>query len=329
MPEAGGHPQAGGEPDIEMSGAALTRTMIEAAAKRIAPHIRRTPVMHLARGALGGDFIPVFKLEFLQHAGSFKTRGAFNTMLSMPVPMAGVAAASGGNHGVAVALAARALGHEARIFVPEISSPAKIEAIRRHGAELVIGGARYDDAQKTCDDHVARTGALKIHPFAALPTLEGQGTTALEWAQEAELDAVLVAAGGGGLVSGMAAFFAGSRTRVIAVEPEGSRALQAALEAGGPVDVPVESIAADSLGARNVGELVHSIASRTIAQALLVPDRAIRAAQEMLWRDFRMALEPGGATALAAVLEGAYRPEPGERVGILLCGANLDPASLA
>lgn len=297
---------------------------IRAADARIAPHIRRTPVLPLARGELGGDFLPHFKLEFTQHAGSFKTRGAFNSLLTLDNPDRGVAAASGGNHGAAVAYAASRLGLKARIFVPEISAPAKVEAIRRFGAEVVIGGARYDDAQAACDAYVAETGAARIHPFAARPTITGQGTLGLEWAQQAELDTVLIAVGGGGLISGVASAFAGTGIRVIGVEPEGSRALHAALEAGGPVDVTVNSVAADSLGAKNVGDLVYSIGRAHVASVALVPDEAIRSAMALLWRDFRIASEPGGAAALAALLAGAYRPQAGERVGVLLCGANVD-----
>jgi threonine dehydratase len=307
----------------------VTSDDIRAAYTRILPHIRVTPVLDLARGALGGGFIPTFKLELTQFAGSFKTRGAFNSLLSNEVGPAGVAAASGGNHGAAVAYAASKLGKKARIFVPEISSPSKIAAIRRFGAEVVIGGARYDDAQTACDAYVAESGAFKIHPFSASATIAGQGTLGLEWAEQSSLDTVLIAVGGGGLISGVASALQPRGIKVIGVEPEGSRALHAALEAGGPVDVGVESIAADSLGARNVGPLVHSIAARHVDHVVLVEDTAIRAAIATLWRDFRLLSEPGGATALAAMLSGAYRPEPGERVGILLCGGNVDVARAA
>lgn len=293
---------------------------------RIRSHIRRTPVLELPRGALGGDFTPVFKLELTQHAGSFKSRGAFNSILSNNIGSAGVAAASGGNHGAAVAFAAKTLGVKARIFVPEISPQAKVAAIRRFGADIVIGGAQYDDAQAACDAYVAKTGAFKIHPFAAEATIAGQGTLALEWSEQAVLDTVVIAVGGGGLISGAAAFFASSGVKVVGVEPEGSRALQAALEAGGPVEVKVASIAADSLGARNVGDLVYSICRAGVDHVVTVPDQAIIEAIAYLWREFRLLSEPGGAAALAAVLSGAYRPQAGERVGILLCGGNVDVA---
>lgn len=306
----------------------ITRAEIEAAHARIAPHIRRTPAWTLPQ-AFGHDGPVSLKLEFLQHAGSFKTRGAFNTLLSQPVPAAGVAAASGGNHGAAVAYAAKQLGVKARIFVPEISSPAKIAVIRSHGAEVVIGGTRYADAQATCDLYVAESGALRVHPFGAESTIAGQGTVGLEWEQDdPALDTVLVAVGGGGLVSGISSWWAG-RVKVVGVEPEGSRALHAALQAGRPVDVDVDSVAADSLGARNTGDLVYSICRQTVDHVALVGDEAIRDAQRMLWRDYRLATEPGGAAALAALVSRAYKPRSGERIGVLLCGANVELEKLA
>lgn len=310
----------------------VTYAEIRAARERIRPHVRRTPLLAGDAGAFGTAEV-TFKLEFMQHAGSFKSRGAFNNLLSRTVPPAGIAAASGGNHGIAVALAARRLGHAARIFVPEIASPAKIAAIRAQGADLVIGGARYADAQEACNAFAAETGALVVHPFDSLETIAGQGTVALEWQEDqarlglAPLDTVLVAVGGGGLVAGIAAWFAG-RARVIGVEPEGSRCLHAALEAGRPVDVGVESVAADSLGARRTGEVVFAIAQAAVDHVALVPDDAIREAQRQLWTRWRIASEPGGAAALAALLCGAYAPAPGERVGALLCGGNVDPSTL-
>jgi threonine dehydratase/predicted RNase H-like nuclease len=316
--------------DIRMTDRPVPREMIEDAAARIAGHARVTPVMRLGRGPFDSQADISLKLECLQHAGSFKTRGAFNNLLSLPVTAAGVSAASGGNHGAAVAYAARERGVKATIFVPEISPAAKIEAIRRFGAEVVIGGAQYDDAQAACDAFVARTGALKIHPFAAKETIAGQGTLGREWdLQEPDLDTVLVAVGGGGLISGIAAWFAGSRVKVVGVEPAGSRALQAALEAKGPVEVTVQSVAADSLGARNVGPLVHAVCKDTVDHVALVPDEAITQAQVTLWRDFRLAVEPGGAAALGALLSGAYKPVAGERLGVLVCGANVDLTRLA
>jgi threonine dehydratase len=307
----------------------VTRESVRAAHRRVAPHVRRTPVWTPAPGAFGHDGPVSLKLELFQHAGSFKARGAFNTLLSHEIPPAGVAAASGGNHGAAVAYAAKRLGVDARIFVPAIASPAKIAAIRSHGAAIVVGGERYADAQEACDHFVAETGALRVHPFDAEATIAGQGTVALEWGEDGPaLDTVLVAVGGGGLIAGIASWWAG-RVRVVGVEPEGSRALHASLEAGRPVDVPVQSVAADSLGARNPGERVFGICREAVDHVALVADAAIVAAQGRLWRDWRIASEPGGAAALAALLSGAYRPAPGERVGVLLCGANVDLHRLA
>jgi threonine dehydratase len=301
----------------------VTRTDIDAAEARIRPHIRRTPVMDIA------PHLQV-KLEFLQHGGSFKPRGAFNTLLSHSIPKAGVAAASGGNHGLAVALAAKSLGVPATIFVPEIASPAKIAGIRACGADLRIGGARYNDALAACEAYIAATGALSVHAYDAVETIAGQGTVAREWDEQcgAPLDTVLVAVGGGGLIAGMAAWWDG-RVKVVGVEPENSRALHAAMAAGKLVDVDVNSVAADSLGARRVGTHVLEIARKSVDRVVLVPDAAITSAQQALWRDLRIAAEPGGAAAYGAWLSGAYKPASGERVGVLLCGANVDLAKLA
>ncbi|MFN8830331.1 MAG: threonine/serine dehydratase [Labrys sp. (in: a-proteobacteria)] len=302
---------------------------IEAARARIAGHVRVTPVITAEAGLFGQDLPVSLKLEFLQHAGSFKARGAFNNLLSRTVPKAGIAAASGGNHGIAVAHAARALGHPARIFVPTISSPVKIAAIEARGATAVVGGDRYADALAACDAYVTDSGALSVHAYDSEETIAGQGTLALEWLDQAgPLDTVLVAVGGGGLIAGIARALAG-RVRVVGVEPEGSRCLHAALEAGRPVDVAVDSIAADSLGARRAGDIVFDIARSDVDHVALVPERAISAAQKRLWSTLRIAAEPGGAAALAALLHGAYRPLPGERVGVLLCGGNVAPESLA
>lgn len=307
----------------------VSHATIASAHALIVDHIRATPVMELKRGALGGDWIPVLKCEFMQHAGSFKPRGAFYNLLSRPVPTAGVTAASGGNHGAAVAYAAKMLGHKARIFVPEISPAAKVDAIRRFGAEVVVGGAQYDDAQAACDAYATDSGAMKVHPFSAIETIAGQGTLGREWQQQSKLDSVLIAVGGGGLIAGVASWFAGTATRVVGVEPENSRALHAALAAGGPTQVTVQSVAADSLGARNVGQLVYDVCKDTVAEVALTPDAAITQGQRRLWTDFRIAAEPGGAAAFAAAVSGAYRPAPGERVGILLCGGNVDLGKLA
>jgi threonine dehydratase len=308
----------------------MTRDRVEAAYQRIRPFIRRTPLLIGDRGGRFGPAEVTFKLEMLQQAGSFKARGAFNHLLSRPVPPVGVTAASGGNHGAAVALAAQRLGHRAHIFVPEISAPVKIARIRSYGAEIIVGGARYADAQAACDRHAAETGALLVHPFDAEATVEGAGTVALEWEEEAgrrglpPLHSVLVAVGGGGLIAGIASWWRG-RVKVVGVEPEGSRCLHAALEAGAPVDVSVESIAADSLGARRAGNIAFAIAREAVDRVVLVSDDAIRAAQTLLWDEYRMLVEPGGAASLAALLQGSYSASPGEHVGVLLCGGNVDP----
>lgn len=306
----------------------VTPAHIREAHARIAPFVRRTPSLALPRGAFGFDNAFSLKLEMLQHAGSFKTRGAFNSVLSETPRPSAVAAASGGNHGAAVAHVAKVLGLPAKIFVPEISSPAKIARIRSFGAELVIGGARYGDAQKACDEEVSRSRAYKVHPFASPRTIAGAGTVAVEWAEDAALDTVLVAVGGGGLAAGMAAWWQGA-VRIVGVEPTGSCALHAAIAAGKPVDVSVNSVAADSLGAPSTSDLILAIARAWIDRVVLVEDDAILDAQRTLWRDYRLAVEVGGAAALAALISGAYRPEPKERIGILLCGANVDLDRLA
>ncbi|MBX9990142.1 threonine/serine dehydratase [Phreatobacter oligotrophus] len=307
----------------------LTPDDIRAAHARIAGHIRRTPTLTLPAETFGTPVPVAMKLEFLQVTGTFKARGAFNTLLGGTMPAAGVCAASGGNHGIAVAHAAATLGIPARIFVPEISSPAKIARIRETGADLVVGGARYAEALAACEAFAAETGALSVHAYDAWATMAGQGTVGLEWEADAgPLDTVLVAVGGGGLIGGIATWF-GRRVKVVGVEPEGSRALHAALAAGGPVDVDVQSVAADSLGARNVFGRVYETAKAHVDHVVLVPDDAIREAQKRLWLGLRAASEPGGAAALAALISGAYRPAPGERVGVLACGANVDLAALA
>ena len=303
---------------------------IRAAYARITNHVRRTPVLRVAPRDLGMtlDHPVTLKLEFLQHTGSFKPRGAFNNLLARTIPAAGVAAASGGNHGAAAAYAAAKLGHKATIFVPEVSSPIKIARIRSYGADLRVGGARYADALDACNDFIAESGAVSVHAYDAAETIAGQGTVGLEWEQDApELDTVLVAVGGGGLIAGIAAWY-GGRVKVVGVEPEGSRCLHASLEAGRPVDVTVESVAADSLGARNTGPLVYEIARQHVDHVALVADEAIIEAQRLLWDRLRITAEPGGAAALAALVSGRYTPRVDEKVGVLLCGANVDLATL-
>jgi len=306
----------------------VAQAEIRAAYAAIAPHVRRTPLIETASPIAGAPPISL-KLECLQHAGSFKPRGAFHNLLTRAAPPIGCATASGGNHGAAVAYAAGRLGFKARVFVPEIAAAAKIARIKAYGAEVVVSGAAYADAQALCDAYVAESGALAIHPYATVATVVGQGTVGLEWEEDLArlglppLDSALVAVGGGGLIAGVASWFAG-RVKVVGVEPEGSRALDAALAAGRPVDAPVRSIAADSLGARRVGALNLAIARRAVDHVALVDDDAIRDAQRRLWRELQLAVEPGGAAAFAALASGAYRPAPAERVGVLVCGANLD-----
>ena len=308
----------------------LTRTQIEEAAATLRGHVRRTPVLEVDGADVGLPGVElVFKLEFLQHGGSFKARGALLNLLTRPVPPAGVVAASGGNHGVAVAFAAKRTGHAATIFVPSVCSPAKLAQIALHGAAIRIEGDRYADALAASQAWQRESGALAIHAFDQVETLLGQATVALEFEQQAPvLDAVLVAVGGGGLIGGMAAWYQG-RTRLVAVEPDAAPTLTRALEAGHPVDAPAGGVAADSLAPRQVGALMFPLAQRHVAQAVLVSDDAIREAQRTLWRVLRVVAEPGGAAAFAALQSGAYAAKPGERIGVLLCGANTDAVQFA
>jgi threonine dehydratase len=301
----------------------IGKDAIAATEELIRPYIRRTPVAEAAGGdfALGACRLSC-KLELLQHAGSFKTRGAFANLLLREIPPAGVVAASGGNHGAAVAYGAMRRGIPARIFVPSISSPAKIQRIRDYGAELVVGGERYADALAASEAWAAQSGALAIHAYDQRETLLGQGTLGRELDEQApDLDSLLVAVGGGGLIAGIAAWYAG-RIRVIGVEPEAAPTLTRALAAGRPVDAEAGGIAADSLAPRRVGELVFPIARRLVERVVLVSDDAIRDAQKALWATLRVVAEPGGAAALAALLSGRYQPRPGEHVGVLVSGGN-------
>ncbi|RWO00793.1 threonine/serine dehydratase [Mesorhizobium sp.] len=310
-----------------LNGNSITRERIAAMEPRIRPFVRHTPVLRVDMADFGRPPLSVdLKLECLQHSGSFKARGAFTNLLERPVPEAGVVAASGGNHGAAVAYAAMRLGHKATIFVPEVSPPAKLERIRGYGAELVVGGARYAEALAASEDFAERSGALQIHAFNQEETLIGQGTLGLEIETDLpELDTLLVAVGGGGLIGGIAAWFAG-RIRIIAVEPEGAPTLHRAFEAGRPVDAPTEGIAADSLAPKRVGEMMFPIAEAFVERSILVSDDEIIAAQTALWDRVRIISEPGGAAAFAAILSGRYAPAAGERVAVLVCGANANPA---
>ena len=307
----------------EMS--SIDREAISVTARHIRSYIRRTPVLELAGTDLGLPFPgPVtLKLELFQHTGSFKARGAFANLLTRKVPAAGVVAASGGNHGAAVAYAAQRLGARAKIFVPSVASPTKQQRIRSYGAELVVGGDLYADALAASEAWVSSSGAMPVHAYDQPETMLGQGSVGLELEQQApELDSLLVAVGGGGLIGGIAAWYAGSRTRIIGVEPELAPTLSRALAAGEPVDAEGGGIAADSLAPRRVGSLMFPIAQRHIERVVLVTDEAIRKAQRLLWERARIVSEPGGAATLAALIQGAYRPAPQERVGVLVCGGN-------
>lgn len=309
------------------------RSAIAAAATRISRWVRRTPGPCVTGRELGlrdqQNLPVVLKLELLQHAGSFKPRGAFNRLLSADIPTAGVIAASGGNHGAAVAYAARMLNRAAEIFVPATTPAAKVARIASYGARVVQGGETYAEALEASRARQAKTGALEVHAYDHADVLAGQGTTGREFEQEVpELTHVLVAAGGGGLIGGVAAWYAGS-VSVVSVEPQSCPGLHDALCAGHPVEAAVGGIAADSLGARQVGELMFPIAARYVTEAVLVTDDAIIAARRLLWDRFRLIAEPGGATAIAALLSGRWRPPVGARVGILVCGGNTDPTGLA
>src|ERR1043166_5678102 len=308
----------------DLSNAGITRDTITSAYQVIRPHIRRTPVLEANGSDFGLDPAALtFKLELMQHAGAFKTRGAFANLLMRKVPLAGVVAASGGNHGVAVAYAAMKLGIPAKIFLPTVSSPAKIARIREYGADLVLGGELYADALAASEVFVAQSGALAVHAFDQTETLLGQGTVGLELEDQGPgLDTLLVAVGGGGGAGGVAAAGGGGggagRVKIGGVEPEASPTLAKALAAGRPVDAEAGGIAADSLAPRRVGERVFPIAQRHVHGVVLVTDAAIRGAQEALWQSLRIVAEPGGAAAFAALLSGCYQPHTGERVGILV-----------
>ena len=289
----------------------------------ITPHIRRTPVIEIDAGDFGAS-VPalVLKLESLQHAGSFKVRGAFTNLLTRKLPEAGVVAASGGNHGAAVAYAAMKRKVPAKIFVPSVASPAKIQQITDYGADLVVGGERYADALAASESWAAQSGAMPIHAYDQIETLLGQGTVGLEWeGQASDLSTLLVAVGGGGLIAGITSWYQG-RIKIVGVEPEKAPTLTRALEAGRPVDAEAGGIAADSLAPRRVGELVFPIIQRHIDRTVLVSDEAIRDAQRSLWKTLRVVAEPGGAAALAALTSRRYIPGPSERVGVLICGGN-------
>jgi threonine dehydratase len=307
-------------PDIASS---VNPEQIARVEKIIRPYIRRTPVLAIDGAELGlrpGQLS--LKLEFLQHSGSFKARGAFTNLLTRKVPAAGVVAASGGNHGAAVAYAAMVLKVPARIFIPTVASQAKVQQIRDYGADLVIEGDRYADALAASEAWVERSGAMPVHAFDQDETMRGQGTVALELdAQAPEIDTLLASVGGGGLIGGLAAWYAG-RIKVVGVEPLAAPTLTRALEAGHPVDAEAGGLAADSLAPRRVGVRTFAVAQRHVRETVLVTDDAIRQAQKALWQTARIVTEPGGAAALSALLSGAYQPQPGERIAVVLCGGN-------
>jgi threonine dehydratase len=305
------------------------RAAIADAARRIAPFIRRTPLLRLAADELGLGCALALKLELLQVTGSFKPRGAFNRVLAAPVPPAGLVTASGGNHGAAVAHAARRLGHAATIFCPTGIPAAKAARIEAAGATLRRHGSRYDEARAASEAHAAATGATLVHAYDQPEVLAGQGTIGCELAEQApEITHLLVAVGGGGLIGGIAAWYAGQGVQVIGVESEGCPTLHAALAAGRPVPVAVGGLAADSLGATTLGALGFAVAARHLAGSVLVPDAAIRQAQRLLWQALRLIAEPGGAAALAALMTGAVALPAEARVAVLVCGSNADPASI-
>jgi len=309
---------------------ALSRERIQATERVIRPHIRRTPILEVDGAEFGLDSIKiVFKLELFQHSGSFKARGAFTNMLTREVPAAGVVAASGGNHGAAVAYTAMKLRKPATIFVPSVASPAKLNRIRRYGAELVIAGDRYAESLEASEEWTAKSGALPIHAYEAIETLLGQGTLGMELEEQApKLDSLLVAVGGGGLIGGVAAWYQ-DRVKMVAVEPTAAPTLDYALRAGQPVDAPAGGIAADSLAPRQVGQLMFPIAQSYVREVVLVSDDEIVEAQKSLWETVRVAAEPGGAAAFAALLSGRYKTQPGERVGVIVCGGNTDKVLLS
>jgi threonine dehydratase len=316
------------KPPVQAAEVPLIQQSVEAVEARIRPYIRLTPVITIDRAELGLPPGPLtLKLELTQHSGSFKVRGAFTNLLLREIPDAGVAAASGGNHGAAVAYAAQVLGIPARIFVPEVSSPAKISRIRSYGADLVVEGATYSDALALSQDWVAGSGALPIPAYDQPETILGAGTTGLELRRQApEATTILTAVGGGGLLAGIAtAVMTGAgagQLRVVGAEPEGAPTMTAALAAGGPADAPAGSIAVDSLAPRRVGDLTYAVAARHVHSVVLVTDDAIRSAQALLWERLRVVAEPGGSAAVAALISKRYQPGPDEHVAVVLSGAN-------
>ena len=296
----------------------VTAKEVSHAWTRIKPHVLRTPV--LETDVFG---MPLsLKLEQMQHTGSFKARGAMNSLLSMDVPKAGLVAASGGNHGAAVAWAAARLGHRARIYVPELAGEAKINLIRSLGADLIVVPGVYANALEQALAYEKDSGAAQIHAFDAPGTVAGQGTVMAEWEEQGlTADTVLIAVGGGGLIGGAMAWLEGRR-KLVGVEPFNAPTLTQALEHGPQTTVEVSGLAANALGAKQAGRICYDLARVTNTGCVNVEDAAIAEAQHRLWSALRLVVEPAGAAALAALLSGAYQPQKGERLAVLLCGAN-------
>lgn len=319
----------GGPPTVPSSLQLPDRSAVQAAHQRIVGDVRRTPLWRLPGAALGVNVREVWlKLEHLQVSGSFKARGMFNRMRAQPIPRSGVIIASGGNAGIAVACAAKSLGVPCEVYLPEVSTAAKRTRLAALGARVVVHGAAYPEALAACLAQQEQTGALLMHAYDQLEVVAGAGTLAAEIEDEAGLpDRILVSVGGGGLIGGIAAWCE-SRCRVEALEPALAPTLHASLAAGEPVDVPVSGVAADSLGARRIGSIAWEISRRHVAGAHLLSDEAIARAQQRLWTEFRLAVEPAAALPLAALAEGVVVPDAAERVALIVCGANVDPAKL-
>jgi len=300
------------------------KPLIEQAHSRIAQYIRKTPTIELAKGTFGIEAQLTLKLELMQHAGSFKSRGAFNRILSNTVPAAGMIAASGGNHGAAVAYAAQRLNHKAEIFVPTISSAAKVERIKGYGANIVVKGCDYFEALDNSSIRAAESGGLVVHAFDQSEVIAGQGTVGLEFEQQApDLDTLLISVGGGGLIGGIAAWYQG-RCKVVSIEPERAPTLHDSMKAGKRMTVEVGGVAADALGSREVGEMMFAIAQKYVRDCVLVEEKAILQAQKLLWDELRIVAEPAGVVPIAALISGRYTPKPDEKIGVLICGGNVD-----
>ena len=306
----------------------ITKSNIADMFEQLTPFVRRTPVIDVE--VPGIDVPVVLKLELLQHSGSFKARGAFANLLGAKVPESGVAAASGGNHGAAVAYVAGVLDIPAKIFVPEISSPAKIAKIKSFGADVVVAGENYRAALANCEDYLATSGAMSLHAYDAVATIVGQGTLAAEFSTQVfdGVDTVLMAVGGGGLIGGAAAWYEGA-VKLVGVESKGCPTLHRALDAGEPVQIKPQGLAADSLGASQIGDLMFPLAQKYVSKVVLVSDEEIAAAQKWLWENLRVMTEPGGACAFAALLSASYQPDDEERIGLVICGGNVALAGVS